>query len=167
MKTITVQEFKKAVEGDPAWASKLTEPIRIPSSCNMESGAISHLSPLLHFDMGTWWNNCKGLKVLEGHFADFADFENSAIEEIGEFHGQKNKAGLCCDLGGTPLSKRDPILALKTMTGSSDPEVWKDVLAKTITLRWNSTWKSLSKTINVALRKKMADSLKKESPLEI
>jgi hypothetical protein len=49
MKQITSDDFRKAVELDPSWASKLTEPVEITNYCDMARSNITHLSPLLYF----------------------------------------------------------------------------------------------------------------------
>lgn len=101
MKAITTQVFKDYIELDPAWASKLTEPIEITDHCDMSASEITHLSPLLHFN-GKEENgncasfaNCKSLKVAEGNFLGFVDFSSSGVEKIGDITCGRNNLGTC------------------------------------------------------------------------
>lgn len=82
MTQITSEEFKAAIELDPAWASKLTEPVEIVDSCDASDSNISHLSPLLHFKRDAFFAECHNLKKVEGNFAEYVNFYNAGIEEI-------------------------------------------------------------------------------------
>ena len=90
MRKITTQQFKRAINRNPAWAAKLNAPVEITDFCNMAGSHITHLSPFLRF-MGreesgqvACFNNCNHLKVAEGHFAGFVEFNESGIEKIGK-----------------------------------------------------------------------------------
>ena len=106
---MTAEQFEAAVDGDPAWARKLTEPVEITEYCDMSGSEITHLSPLLHFSGNDEEENvasfaeCMQLKVAEGVFDGFVDFIDSAIEKIGDLVVTKpNQNGeaadfTCCD----------------------------------------------------------------------
>lgn len=99
MKKITAYEFKMAIELDPAWASKLTEPVEITDYCNCRESKITHLSTLLHFtgknEGGTSasFELCTELKVAEGNFKYGVGFAHSHIEEIGQLICGKDHMG--------------------------------------------------------------------------
>lgn len=99
MRKITAFEFEQAVKRDPAWASKLTEPVEITDYCDMSFSKITSLSPLLHFTYrGTEGNSaifwgCESLKIAEGNFAGCVNFSNSGIEKIGDLTCEKNDDG--------------------------------------------------------------------------
>ena len=85
---ITSNDFRMAVDADPAWASKLTQAVEITDFCDMTGSAITHLSPLLQF-MGRDGNglcarfwDCKSLRVAEGTFHGCVYFCDSGIEKI-------------------------------------------------------------------------------------
>jgi hypothetical protein len=177
MRTLTAEQFEKAVELDPAWASKLTEPYgvkggEITDYINLTGSPITHLSPLLHFDASrTSLRNCKGLKIAEGNFGGPVDFEGSGIEETkGLVIKTKTPAGFYCDLSRTPLAEKDPMLAVEIMTGSKDPKVWNRI-AKII--MWSASVdpipKNMKAIISRARKTKMMNSLKKgtQTPFEI
>ena len=91
MKTkMTASQFENAVNRDPAWASKLTEPVEITEYCDMSGSEITHLSPMLHFagnddeENAANFAECNQLKVAEGVFDGFVDFMDSGIEKIGD-----------------------------------------------------------------------------------
>ena len=90
IKRITAEEFKHAVQLDPAWAAKLTEPVEVTGYCDMSGSGISHLSPLLTFrgrnERGDVANlsGCMALRVAEGCFNGLVDFTESGIERIGD-----------------------------------------------------------------------------------
>jgi len=103
MKTLTAGEFEAAVGLDPAWASKLTEPVEITDYCDMTGSKITHLSPLLHFkgkdedgDSAAFWK-CQSLKTAEGNFSGFVSFMNAGIQKIGSITCGKNKKGNSAD----------------------------------------------------------------------
>jgi len=90
MNKMTYDQFKQAIEIDPAWASKLTEPVEITDYCDMKGSGITHLSPLLHFTgrdefghVADFWG-CEALKVAEGNYSGLVWFSSSGVEEIGE-----------------------------------------------------------------------------------
>ena len=90
MHKITSEQFKQAVELDPAWASKLTEPVEITDYCDMKESKITHLSPLLHFTgrdesghVADFWG-CGDLKVAEGNYSGLVWFSSSGVEQIGD-----------------------------------------------------------------------------------
>ena len=90
MKRITAKEFEHAVENDPAWASKLTEPVKITDYCHLYMSDISHLSPLLTFvgrdesgEVASFFD-CPSLEVAEGCFDGHVDFSGSGITLIGD-----------------------------------------------------------------------------------
>jgi len=92
MKQITAKKFKAAIEIDPAWATTLTEPMKVTGYCNMARSKITHLSHLIHFtgrnkegDCANF-SQCLGLKVAEGSFAGCVKFCDSGVETIGELH---------------------------------------------------------------------------------
>ena len=89
---ITSKQFRMAVETDPAWASKLTEPVEITDFCDMTGSAITHLSPLLHFKgrdedglCARFWD-CNSLKVAEGTFHGSVFFCDSGVQKIGDLN---------------------------------------------------------------------------------
>jgi len=88
MKQVTAEKFKEFVTKDPAWASKLTEPIEVTTYCNMEGSNITHLSPLLTFSgkdkdgRSASFYNCSNLKIATGKFAGWVNFSRSGIERI-------------------------------------------------------------------------------------
>lgn len=88
MKQITAADFKQAVELDPAWAAKLTEPVEVTDFCGMDETKISHLSPFLHFSgldehrCCASFVDCKHLKVAEGNFHGGVIFSASGVEKI-------------------------------------------------------------------------------------
>ena len=87
---MTAAQFENAVNRDPAWAHKLTEPVEITEYCDMSGSEITHLSPMLHFSGNDEEENaanfaeCNQLKVAEGVFDGFVDFMESGIEKIGD-----------------------------------------------------------------------------------
>lgn len=89
MKTIVSEEFKRFVEVDPAWASKLTAPVEITDFCDMKGANITHLSPLLTFSGQDKNGNvasfscCQHLKIAEGTFVGMVTFSGSCLEKIG------------------------------------------------------------------------------------
>lgn len=111
MKTITTEHFKQFVDLDPAWASKLTEPVEITDFCDMRESCITHLSPLLTFSGQNQKGDvasfvcCKHLKIAEGTFAGMVNFANSGIEKIGSLiitqsnnHGEGASFSRCAQL---------------------------------------------------------------------
>jgi hypothetical protein len=89
-RAISSNEFRKAVEADPAWASKLTEPVEVTDFCDMTGSSITHLSPLLHFTgrdengiCARFWD-CNSLKVAEGTFHGMVYFCDSGVQRIGD-----------------------------------------------------------------------------------
>ncbi len=42
---MTTRQFRAAIDRDPAWAQKLTEPVEITDYCYMAGRGITHLSP--------------------------------------------------------------------------------------------------------------------------
>jgi hypothetical protein len=129
MHVITGKAFEEFIAADPSWAWRLESEVEITGNCTIEKSDIRHLSPLLHFT-GTYTviTRCPNLKKAEGQFNTFVDFEGSAIEEIGEL--KITGTDLLCDLSGTPLMRKNPLEAARAMTGSTDPNVWDEVLAK-------------------------------------
>jgi hypothetical protein len=97
MHQITAEQFQQDVELDPAWASKLTEPVEITEFCELIDSDITHLSPLLHFTGRNYWGDgasfwgCKSLKVAEGTFQGCVNFSESGIEKIGNLTITKPK----------------------------------------------------------------------------
>jgi hypothetical protein len=89
MKQITASKFKAAIKRDPAWASRLTEPVEIKDYCHMVGSDITHLSPFLHFTGRDGDGNaacfayCRDLEVAEGEFDGGVYFDGSAIKKIG------------------------------------------------------------------------------------
>lgn len=89
---ITSDYLKRAVKTDPSWASKLTVPVEITDYCNMARSKITHLSPLLHFSGRNKegecanFSRCLDLKVAEGSFAGFVNFDESGVEKIGDLN---------------------------------------------------------------------------------
>jgi hypothetical protein len=166
MKQMTGFEFRTAVEGDPAWASKLTEPVEITGVCNLENSSITHLSPLLHFREDAFLKRNAKLKIAEGHFYGFVDFEGSNIEKIGDLE-TRSGPGLQCDLSKTPLAKKDPVQVVRIMTRSSDLEVWEEQ-AK-LPGRWPGTCVCIQEAIRIVKKERLIRSLtpKREAPLEI
>ncbi len=88
MKKITAEDFEKAIMLDPAWASKLNEPVEITTFCEITSSDISHLSPHLHFTgknccgmVAEFWF-CQNLKVVQGTFHGGVSFSQAGIERI-------------------------------------------------------------------------------------
>jgi hypothetical protein len=153
MKTMTSDEFKRAVTEDPAWASKLTEPVEITGACNMTGTYITHLSPLLHFAERSWWLKCRKLKVAEGNFRQHPDFSGSGIRKVGEMTftpalDRKKPTALRCNLGYTPFFNKNPLKAAEIMTGSPDPEVWK----KTSQESRNNGWEVVGATLDAAYK---------------
>lgn len=100
MHQITSSQFKQAIELDPAWASKLEEPVEITDFCDMRGSDITHLSPLLQFGSrdttgnSATFSGCKSLKTAEGKFAGYADFSDSGIEKIGDLACGRNYRGM-------------------------------------------------------------------------
>lgn len=92
MNEFTSGQLKRAIETDPSWAAKLTEPMEITDYCDMAESPNTHLSPLLHFTGRDPSGNCAdfsqciGLKVAEGSFAGFVDFSGSGIGKIGNLN---------------------------------------------------------------------------------
>jgi hypothetical protein len=129
MKKISAEDFRYAVQFDPAWASKLTEPTLIEGMCILDKSPITHLSPHLRFRDHVSLLLCKELKVLEGGFDDWSNFESSGIESVGDakFFQSGPSPWLVCDLTGTPLSNKDPVKAAEIMTASCDPKVWEEI----------------------------------------
>ena len=90
LKRFTFDQFRAAVANDPAWASKLTEPVEITDICELKGSPITHLSPLLHFTgrdengICAYFENCKSLKVAEGTFSGSVMFSFCGIEKIGK-----------------------------------------------------------------------------------
>ena len=90
MKKITAEEFEIFVKRDPAWASKLSEPVEITNYCPLSHSPITHLSPLLHFtglnvlEESASFHYCHALKIAEGNFRGAVSFVGSNIEMIGE-----------------------------------------------------------------------------------
>lgn len=99
MKTITEQEFKREIERDPSWASKLTKPVEITEHCDMGGSNITHLSPMLYFtgkdeyEQCASFYRCKSLKIAEGNYTGFVWFAESSIEEIGDLTCGKDEKG--------------------------------------------------------------------------
>lgn len=90
MKKFTSKQFKQAVDLDPAWASKLIEPVEIIDCCDMMASKITHLSPFLHFtgrdNLGraAKFRGCEALKVAEGKYSGAVCFHSSGVEQIGD-----------------------------------------------------------------------------------
>jgi hypothetical protein len=87
---ITAADFKQAVLLDPAWTSRLTEPVEVTGFCDMKGSNISHLSPQLTFsgrNPDGWaadFTGCKKLEIAAGTFHGLAKFSSSGVREIGE-----------------------------------------------------------------------------------
>jgi hypothetical protein len=170
MESITAKELKEAVELDPAWASKLKEPVMVTDICSMVGSSISHLSPLLHFQRQVSFRGCENLKRAEGNFEEFVDFEGSGLEEVGELTitGRHPYTKLRCDFVGTPLFKKNPVKALETMAGSKNIGTWKRIETLTEGSGWDTSKKAIAYTIKTAKAKKTISSLRKQdNPLEI
>jgi hypothetical protein len=111
MQKISYAQFRKAVVMDPAWASTLKEPVEITEFANMDHSGIWNLSPLLHFtgrnsagEVASF-EKCENLKVAEGNFHGFVNFEGAAIEKIGKLkilkpdnHGEAASFRQCVQL---------------------------------------------------------------------
>jgi len=100
MKQITGEQFQQAIQLDPAWASKLTEPVEITTYANLQGSNITHLSPLLTFsgrdkqEDAASFSGCKNLKIATGKFAGTIYFSESGIEKIQNLEvTQPNKDG--------------------------------------------------------------------------
>ena len=96
---INSNEFRMAVEADPAWASMLIHPVEITDFCDMTGSFITHLSPLLHFTgrdedgiCARFWE-CKSLKVAEGTFHGMVYFCDSGVQKIGDLKITDTSAG--------------------------------------------------------------------------
>jgi hypothetical protein len=160
--------LREAVQLDPAWASKLTAPVKIIGDAGLTDSPITHLSPHLHFEEAAYLQRCRNLKVAEGHFGNWVDFEGSGIEEIGELEIAGSKAKMCCDLSFTPLAKKNPILAAKIMTKSDDPEKWEEACREAQKYGWTGTADCLKSGIRLVRQKKMISTLRRQgNPLEI
>jgi len=104
MKQITAEEFTDFVTRDPAWASKLTEPVEITTYANLKGSNITHLSPLLTFsgkdkdgDTASF-KNCPNLKIATGKFVGWVTFSKSRIEKIQDLEvTQPNTYGWAAD----------------------------------------------------------------------
>ena len=89
MHQLSADQFEEAVDFDPAWASKLTEPVVITEFCELIGSNITHLSPLLLFNGqdltvgAASFHFCKSLKVAEGTFYGRFYTGTSGIEKIG------------------------------------------------------------------------------------
>jgi hypothetical protein len=176
MDTISSDEFEKAVMLDPSWALKVTKPLRVDGACNMKGTAIEHLSPLLHFAGKTDFQfppcfaQCKKLKKAEGHFTQWLDLVESGIEEVGDLTiDEKHGTGVVCDLGGTPLLKKDPIKAATTMAGSPDIKVWESIVRR---LDGDGAWRQCREGFMRAIKMKTNQMVverlhKTGGPLEI
>jgi hypothetical protein len=174
MRTMTVDEAKMAWQ-DPAWASKLTEPVEIigldgtpgwATSLDAAGSEISHLSPLLHVKTTfSSFSRCKSLKKAEGHFSDFVDFEQSGIEEVGELQiSTPHTHGVYCDLSGTPFARKHPLKAAEIMAGSKDVKVWETIRKA---IEKNSGWINMHQTLKTAILTLKVGSLRNETPFEI
>lgn len=111
MHQITSDQFKEAVKMDPAWASKLTEPVEITGWCDMSNSKITHLSPLLRFkpnadelknggEVAIAFDNCRHLKKIEGTFYDEVSFIDCGAEEIGELEVHAGPDGMTAHFNG-------------------------------------------------------------------
>jgi hypothetical protein len=164
---LSSEEFEHAVKKDPAWAASLTEPVTITGTCHLGSSKISHLSPFLHFKEDVWLENCKDLKVAEGKFDGWVDFSNSGIEEVGDLK-LAEIIPIPCDLGGTPLCKKDLLKAAEIMTGSTKLKTWEDMLGRTNDWwGWAAARTSIQEAIALTKKQRIMQTLQKQTPLEI
>jgi hypothetical protein len=159
--TLRPGEFVKAIQADPAWAGQLQNQLRITGLCNLNGQPISKLSPLIHFAGAAMFKRCTNLKVAEGNFEKFVDFRESGIEALGKLKTTKAASGLHCDLTNTPLAKKDPILAARTMTASDDPKVWENVAELVLTSLARDTGRLLYYAAVTARKIAAVRSLKK------
>lgn len=106
MKSITSKEFKKQIDLDPAWASKLTEPVEITDYCNMVGSEITHLSGLLHFTgedhLGNCadFSRCASLEIAEGNFSGYVSFHASKIQKISNLNCGEDRTGNSASFSG-------------------------------------------------------------------
>ena len=99
MKQMTADEFNEAIRVDPAWASRLTEPVEITNYCILDWLNFTHLSPFLYFSgrdrnaRTAYFAGSHRLKIAEGSFAGSVDFSDSRVEKIGklEITGSDNR----------------------------------------------------------------------------
>ena len=110
MEKLTYKKFYSLIKEDPSWASRLTEPIEVIEYCAMENINITHLSPLLYFTGKNHKNEvatfafCYKLKVAEGNFDGFVNFEFSRIEKIGDLNiTQASTEGNAVDFNNCPF----------------------------------------------------------------
>jgi hypothetical protein len=169
MNTITSDKFASLVEKDPAWASRLTEPLGITGPVSLRRNRITHLSPFLHFEGGklgsqykevTCFYRCEELKVAEGHFSGWADFEECGIERIGAMTFEKT-SDLFCDLTGTPLAEKNPREAVAIMTGSQEIEAWIKTRKIVKEIGWVQTIALFDLAIQLEKRRKAIADLRK------
>jgi hypothetical protein len=169
MDTLDAKRFMRVLESDPAWATRLKAPLEIAGNCNIRAGQISHLSPLLHFtDNHNWFVYCKELKVAEGTFNNFVQFDGCGIEEIGDLRVlNKSPEGLLCTLTGTPLAHRDPSKALEAMTGSPSIPYWEEVVTKLKTRGHRAASTNIGILVGMAKKQKLKRVLRNETTIEI
>jgi hypothetical protein len=173
MKRISTDKFKEYIESEPAWASKLTEPLLIWGECELGGSTITHLSPHLHFEGFVDFEGCKKLKVVEGHFQKWANFSGSGVERIGNATFPAPDGSMpfedgfvCCDLTGTPLMKQNPIEAIKTMTSSSNIKDWLILAQEADSEGWSEVTEQAKAAIKL-YKKQAVGNLRKETPMEI
>jgi hypothetical protein len=184
LRNITADDFKTAVGLNKSWASTVTDTTVVSGICSLSKSGITHLSPHLIFSGSAYFVGCKDLKVAEGTFHDWANFEDSGIEEIGKVFKfpvtVSNNAlvlpdtlPIRCNLAGTPLMEKDPVRAAEIMTGSKEIEVWVEAEKELAqigvkTVRFESARETLETAIQRAKKEKAVSALKKHTPtLEI
>jgi hypothetical protein len=90
MKQMTADEFNEAIRVDPAWASRLTDPVEITNYFIIDLSNVTHLSPFLYFSgrdrnaRTAYFAGCYRLKIAEGTFVGSVDFSDSRVEKIGK-----------------------------------------------------------------------------------
>jgi hypothetical protein len=93
LKTISTEEFNQRTKEDPGWAQKLTEPLEVWGDGQLDK-SLTHLSPLLHFVKGGWFEGFENLRRAEGKFEERVSFISCGLEEIGDLQAQDEKWSL-------------------------------------------------------------------------
>jgi len=72
MKRMSAKRFAAKIISNPAWASTLTEDLKVSGSIHLKDSEISSLSPHLHFSGDVEFHDCPNLEIAEGSFKHVA-----------------------------------------------------------------------------------------------